>query len=232
MRTGTVAYSWRRDLRQARTLSAAPRRPATLRVRLTFLRSRPRTTRAGCSSNKLLGGEQTFLRLQFQPADVPARVEARVVSGPVSFEGGRRSVTTVMRNGEAILPLVAGSTPGPFTVAWSCLSCAGDPETPQEWVQEKATDCATASALTENSNNREDLEKGAQTDDELANNKDYWDKDGQPNDKKKFKDFLNAEIQRLRKILRKEGEGKAKEKTAEAIDDAFKAGKAAGLKLD
>lgn len=57
-------------------------------------------------------------------------------------------------------------------------------------------------------------------------------KDGQTNDKKKFKDFLNAEIQRLRKILRKEGEGKAKEKIAEAIDDAFKAGKAAGLKLD
>lgn len=182
--------------------------------------------------NKLLGGEQTSLRLQFQPVGVPARVEARVVEGPVSFEGGRRSVTTAIGNGEAILPLFASSTPGPFTIAWSCLSCAGDPETPKEWVQEKATDCATASRLTENTNNRDDLKKEAMTDDELANNKDYWDKDGQPNDKKKFKDFLIAEIQRLQKILRKEGEGKAKEKIGEAIDDAYKAGKAAGLKLE
>jgi hypothetical protein len=180
---------------------------------------------------KLMSGQQTVLRLQFEPANFPAEVEARVVSGPVSFGQGRLVETTTIRNGEAFLPVAANTgSVGPFTLAWSMLADEA-PKSPQGWLQQKATDCAAASRLTENTNNKKDLAKEAATDDKYANDSKAWDKDGQPTNPGQLKAFLNAEIKRLEKIARKEGDGNAKTKIADAIDAAFKAGKAAGLNL-
>ncbi|MSV35529.1 MAG: hypothetical protein EXQ47_08030 [Bryobacterales bacterium] len=168
--------------------------------------------------NTLAGGDHTVLKLQFAPPEVPAEADVKVLNGPVSLGQGRQEMTATLRNGQAILPEVANAgSAGPFTLAWT-LKAGGDPETPQGWVQKKATDVATASRLTENSNNKKDLAKEAETDEKLAGDGSYWDKDGKPTDPKKLKDFLNAEIARLEKI-------------ADAIEDAFKAGKAAGLDL-
>jgi hypothetical protein len=179
----------------------------------------------------LMSGQQTVLRLQFEPANFPAEVEARVVSGPVSFGQGRLAATTTIRNGEAFLPVAANAgSVGPFTLAWTMLADEA-PKSPQGWVQQKATDCAAASRLTENSNNKKDLANEAAKDDKYANDPKAWDKDGQPTNLPGFRAFLNAEIDRLEKIARKEGDGNAKNKIADAIDAAFKAGKAAGLTL-
>ena len=52
---------------------------------------------------------------------------------------------------------------------------------------------------------------------------------GHPKDVGKFKDFINAELARLRKMLKKAGSGAGAQGISDAIDDGIEAGKAAGL---
>ena len=128
---------------------------------------------------------------------------------------------TQFLEGELPIPVLFG--PGPL---------ATGPSNPREWLAKKATDCAAASSITENSQNRKDLKAEAKLDQSVADNDKNWDKDGQPHSKRKLKDFLNAEIRRLKKIRRKEGDGGADDQIEDAIKSAYEAGKAAGLKLD
>jgi hypothetical protein len=104
------------------------------------------------------------------------------------------------------------------------------PSTPQDWVYEKAKDCESGGADSDNSNNRRDLPKEARDDQAYADNPGNWDpkNPGYPKDDKKFKNFLNSQIERLRKMLQKEG--KAEDDIKKAIKDAIEAGTAAGYK--
>ena len=152
----------------------------------------------------------------------------------MSFADGSKQISTSIHNGMTALPVLASNAAfGPYTLAWM-LKPVGGPETPQEWVQQKAIDCRAAAEDSDNSNNQDDLKAEDALDDAKANEKGFWDDKGQPSEKKKLKElakFLNEEIVRLRKMHKKEGDADAKRKISDAIESALKAGKAAGLKL-
>jgi hypothetical protein len=186
---------------------------------------------------KLITGQQTALRLNFEPKNVPVMVRAAVTKGPVNFGQGRTETLVAVNNGAALVPVHANiGSSGPFELEWffekvmeAIAKIATD--TPRALLQKKADACAAASALSENSQNRKDLSKEAELDGKAAKDGKNWNKDGTPKDLKKFGDFLNAEIARLEKIAKKEGGGAAAGKIAEAIGAAYDAGTAAGLDL-
>jgi hypothetical protein len=187
---------------------------------------------------KLITGQQTALRLSFEPSNVPVMVRAAVTNGPVNFGQGRTETLVAVNNGAAVVPVHANfGMVGPFDLEWlfekiaDALDKIAAMDTPQELLQKKADACAAASALSENSQNKKDLSKEAELDGKAAKDGKNWNKDGAPKDAKKFGDFLNAEIARLEKIARKEGHGAAAGKIAEAIAAAYDAGTAAGLDL-
>jgi hypothetical protein len=186
---------------------------------------------------KLITGQQTALRLNFEPSNVPVMVRAAVTEGPVNFGQGRTETLVAMNNGAALIPVHANiGSAGPFELEWVFAKvmeavaqiAAG---TPRALLQKKADACAAASALSENSQNKKDLSKEAELDGKAAKDDKNWNKDGTPKDAKKFGDFLNAEIARLERIAKKEGHGAAAGKIAEAIAAAYEAGTSAGLDL-
>jgi hypothetical protein len=75
--------------------------------------------RAKLGSEKVAQGSRTTLEFEFQPRDVAVFVEARILSGPVSFESGKREMRVEVNSGRAKLPLHANPTDtGPFRVAY------------------------------------------------------------------------------------------------------------------
>ena len=182
---------------------------------------------------KLISGEQTMLRLNFEPKTVPVRVQAAVVEGPVNFGQGRATTTIALNAGVGLVPVSTNvGSSGPFTLAWTLYGFNPTaPATPREWLQAKADACAAASALSENSKNKKGLAGEAELDGKAAKDDKNWDKDGKPKSLKKFAEFLNDEIARLEDYARKEGEHAAAGKIAEAISAAYSAGTAAGLDL-
>jgi hypothetical protein len=75
---------------------------------------------------KLVGGEQTALEFTFKPANLTALVEARILSGPVSFAGGVKEKVLEVIGGAAKLPLVADPAgQGPFRVAYDIHDVLG-----------------------------------------------------------------------------------------------------------
>ncbi|HEV3041210.1 MAG TPA: hypothetical protein VHA33_25815 [Candidatus Angelobacter sp.] len=178
------------------------------------------------------GNDVTQLVVKTRPANL--RVRASVSSGPVDFGGGRREAWAMTNSGQAIFPVHAEHGSGPFQVVWELASpiapLPANPSTPQDWVKEKAKDCENGGAVSENSNNKKDLPKEAKGDQAYADDNTNWDRNqpGYPKDAKKFKNFLNSEIERLRKMLQKEG--KAEGDIKNAIKDAIEAGTAAGYK--
>lgn len=192
---------------------------------------------------KLITGQQTALRLNFEPSNIPVMVRAAVASGPVNFGQGRTETVVAVTNGAALIPVHANlGAMGLFELEWfwervmeaaekALADAAALANSPRSLLQKKADACASASALSENSQNKKDLSKEAELDGKAAKDDKNWDKDGKPKDAKKFGDFLNAEIARLERIAKKEGSGAAAGKIAEAIAAAYEAGRAAGLDL-
>lgn len=71
---------------------------------------------------QLTGGEQTTLEFTFVPSDEPATINVRIISGPVSFDGGKKEIDVVIKNGKAIVPLVADPAGlGKFQVAYDLV---------------------------------------------------------------------------------------------------------------
>jgi hypothetical protein len=180
------------------------------------------------------GSDQTQLVVNTRPENFPLKVQASVVSGPVDFGGGVREADVIANHGQAIFFVHAERGAGPFQLAWTLANpeLADDaPSNPKEWLEEKAKDCQKGADTSDNSQNQTDLKNEAKQDQATADDPKNWDKDGQPPDKKKFGKFLNDEIERLKKILKKEGDGNGKDSIKKAMSDAIEAGKAAGLKF-
>ena len=65
------------------------------------------------------GHDQTQLIVTVQPEDVPMPVQARVVSGPVDFGGGRKEAQATTSGGRSVFPESAERGAGPFEIDWS-----------------------------------------------------------------------------------------------------------------
>lgn len=157
----------------------------------------------------LTGNEQTFLRVNLEPRDVPVEAKATVVSGPVNFGYGRKETLTTISNGSAAIPLHANAGGvGPFTVSVMVNRLWFDvptplPVTPRDWLREKIAHLK--SATSENSNNKKALEDEIKRDEAYLNNPDNWDEDGDPKRPSEYKKFLEDEIERLKKLPVKSG---------------------------
>jgi hypothetical protein len=64
------------------------------------------------------GGDQTLLVVKTLPEDLPMRVRTTVVSGPVDFGGGEKETDSVTSNGQAVFPVHAEQSSGPFQLTW------------------------------------------------------------------------------------------------------------------
>ena len=72
---------------------------------------------------KLVNGEQTFLEFLFNPANWVAVVNARILSGPVSFEGGAKEKSIRVEKGSARAALKADpGGVGAFRVAYDLVN--------------------------------------------------------------------------------------------------------------
>ena len=106
------------------------------------------------------------------------------------------------------------------------------PSNPRDWVRKIAELKREAANQSENSKNQKELTKNADSLGKTAGNKDDWDKDGQPNDKERFRKLLEKEKEDLDKMQKRENEGsEAWKKIGEAKIAVDKAAKAAGVKL-
>jgi hypothetical protein len=82
--------------------------------------------KARLARQKLVSGEQTTLEFTFAPADTTATINARIISGPVRFEGGGTEKSVKIEHGKASVPLVADPAGfGSFRVAYD-LEKIGD----------------------------------------------------------------------------------------------------------
>jgi hypothetical protein len=76
--------------------------------------------KASLQKVRIGNGERTTLEFTFLPKNVPVYVSARILSGPVSFEGGKKEIRTEVKNGTAQVRLVADPAGlGAFRVAFS-----------------------------------------------------------------------------------------------------------------
>lgn len=64
------------------------------------------------------GNDETQLVITVQPRDRTLNVRVSVVSGPVDFGGGRKQAEDITRNGQAIFPVHAEESAGPFQLTW------------------------------------------------------------------------------------------------------------------
>ena len=64
------------------------------------------------------GGDQTQLVVIVKPENLPLKVKAVVVSGPVDFGDGRKETESVTNNGRAVFPVRAEHGAGPFQLSW------------------------------------------------------------------------------------------------------------------
>lgn len=79
---------------------------------------------------KLVGGEQTALEFTFLPKSLKASVNARILSGPVSFGGGAKEKMVEIVNGSGRAPLHADpASQGPFRVAYDLTDIVGSGKT-------------------------------------------------------------------------------------------------------
>jgi hypothetical protein len=83
--------------------------------------------KAKIGRQKLVSGEQTALEFSFLPKEIKAMVSARILSGPVSFKGGKKETQVAVSNGAASLPLIADPAgSGPFRVAFDFAGVSGE----------------------------------------------------------------------------------------------------------
>jgi hypothetical protein len=76
--------------------------------------------------DRITGGEQTTLEFSFNPANLVAIVNARILSGPVSFANGIKEMLLEVAQGSGKLPLTADpSGQGPFRVAYNIHEILG-----------------------------------------------------------------------------------------------------------
>lgn len=81
---------------------------------------------AKLARQKLTGGEQTTLEFSFKPANFIANVHARILSGPVSFQGSTKEKDFQVKNGAGKVPLVADPAGlGQFRVAYDINEILG-----------------------------------------------------------------------------------------------------------
>ncbi|MBC8066558.1 MAG: hypothetical protein H7Y17_17135 [Chlorobia bacterium] len=81
---------------------------------------------AKMARQKITGGEQTTLEFTFKPANFNASVNARIISGPVSFQGGAKEKDFMVEKGTGKLPLVADPAGlGQFRVAYDINEILG-----------------------------------------------------------------------------------------------------------
>jgi|GEM_PF-1978865 len=128
---------------------------------------------------------------------------------------------------------LTGISVGTFSIH-ALLNCkAGDePETPRDWLRRIAELKRQAANRTSNTDLQKELRKNAEYLENTADNKDNWDKDGQPKNKEKFKKFLEDEKEKLEKAKKKADTDGTAEKIGEAMDAVDKAAESAGVELD
>lgn len=74
----------------------------------------------------LVGGEQTVLEFSLKPSTVNVVVEARILGGPVGFEGGAKESLVTVVGGSGKLPMVADpGGKGPFRVGFDIHEILG-----------------------------------------------------------------------------------------------------------
>ena len=67
------------------------------------------------------GNDQTQLVVTTSPGNVPFKVRASVISGPVDFGAGRKEAEAVTRDGKAIFPVHAERGAGQFELGWELV---------------------------------------------------------------------------------------------------------------
>jgi hypothetical protein len=81
---------------------------------------------AKLGQERIASGQRTSLDFAFKPEGFVANVIARILSGPVSFAGGKKEQTLKIIGGAAKLPLVADpGGQGPFRVAYEVEEILG-----------------------------------------------------------------------------------------------------------
>jgi hypothetical protein len=74
----------------------------------------------------LLNGEQTVLEFSLKPSTINVVVDARILGGPVSFEGGAQESLVTVIGGSGKLPMVANpGGKGPFRVGYDIHEILG-----------------------------------------------------------------------------------------------------------
>lgn len=128
---------------------------------------------------------------------------------------------------------LTGISVGAFSIhAWLQCKAGDEPETPRDWVRKIAELKRQAANRTQNTDLQKELRKNAEYLEATADNKDNWDKDGQPKNKEKFKKFLEDEKEKLEKAKKKADNDGTAEKIGEAMDAVDEAAEAAGVELD
>ena len=161
---------------------------------------------------------ETYLRIEGDGAAADKIKEAI----DAAYEAASEAGLSLVVNNEAV-----GFSANP---GGGAMPAAG-PSTARQWLADKARNVAKASSMTQNSQLKDKLRDEAKLDQSAANDDANWKGNGQPKNKRRFAKFLSDEIKRLEKYLRIEGKGQAADRIKDAIDSAYEAAEAAGLKL-
>ena len=73
------------------------------------------------------GDDATQLVVNTQPANLPLKVRASVVSGPVDFGNGRKQTEAITNNGQTVFPVHAEKGAGPFQLNWELADLTSGP---------------------------------------------------------------------------------------------------------